>query len=492
MTRKISRGVSRRTMLRGAGVALGLPWLESLAPREARAQATGIKRLIVIFFPNGTNQDMWIPAQVGSGAGWTLSPILEPFTPFKDRVTVISNMENYSPWKAEYNDTGASHGRRPGCFLTAANVFELQNQNGGQDVNGISFDQVIAQNAAYSTLTPLSSLQLSCGTSDNACDGPPCSYSRGISWLPNQPLVPEVDPGAAFDRIAGSANVAPPTGGDPTAVDPAVEQRRALNQSIIDGVLENANTVNGLLSAGDKIRMDEFLTSVRGAEGRIAAVSNAMQGGVSNIGDYTRPTLQAQFNLQNTDGGYQKGAHMDVMNDLIMMALETDTTRIITHMVEHERSEFNYDHVPRRTYTTTGSQETTGMCGNYHGSQHGNQDEFATITQWNAQKVADLALRMDAIADGPGTTMLDNSLIMFASCMDGNPHFGNRIPVALIGGAGGAFTTDQHISYQPTPNDRAMRDLYLTIMNGYFGLNEVDFGNNEKGTPISILTELLA
>jgi hypothetical protein len=420
-----------------------------------------------------------------------LSPILEPLIPLKSKVTVLSNMENYSPWKTEFNDTGQSHGRRPGCFLTAANVLALQEQNNGQDVNGISFDQVIATNAAYANATPLQSLQLSAGTSNNACDGPPCSYSRGISWSGTQPLTPEVDPGAAFDRIAGSA--AAGGGGTPTepgAVDPLVEQRRALNQSILDGVLENADTVKALLGASDKARMDEFLTSVRGAETRIAAVSGTMQGGmVTTVGDYTRPTLQAQFELQNTDGGYNKGDHLDVMNDLIMMALETDTTRIISHMLEHERSEFNCDHIPNRTYTAGGSTLSGGMCGNYHGAQHGSQDEFAAITQWNVQKVADLATRMDAIPDGTGT-LLDNSLIVLASCMDGNPHYGNRIPVALIGGAGGSFIMDQHISFQPTPNDRPLRDLWLTIMNGYFGLNETNFGNNEKGTPISMITEL--
>jgi hypothetical protein len=133
-----------------------------------------------------------------------------------------------------------------------------------------------------------------------------------------------------------------------------------------------------------------------------------------------------------------------------------------------------------------------GMCGNYHGAQHGNQQEFATITHWNVQKVADLATRLSMIEDGPGMTVLDNTIIVLASCMDGNPHYGNKIPVALIGGAGGTFVMDQHIQFAETPNDRPLRDLYFTIMNGYFGIGATDFGNNEKGTPISMITELLA
>jgi len=496
MTRNISRSVSRRALLRGAGVALALPWMESLAPRGALAQATnGPKRFITIFFPNGTVPEHWIPAAVGAGNNWALSPILEPLLPLKSKVTVLSNIENYSPWRDVYNDDGQSHGRRPGCFLTCANVLALQEQNNGQDVNTISADQVIAQNAMYSSLTPLQSLQLGCGTSENGCDGPPCSYSRNITWQSaTQPLDPEVDPGAAFDRIVGSAGGAVPSDpAAPAAPDPLAAQRAALNQSVLDAVLENSATVQNMLGVSDRAKLQQFMDAVRGAEQRITNVSAVMQPGmVGSVGDYTRPTLTAQFNLENTAGGYNKNDHMDVMNDLIVMALETDTTRIITHMCEHERSEFEYDHVAMREFNGGSSAVGTGMCGNYHGSQHGNAMEFATITHWNVQKVADLATRLSMIEDAPGVSVLDNTLIVLASCMDGNPHYGNKIPVALIGGAGGMFKTDQHIAFADTPGDRPLRDLYFTIMNGYFGIGAADFGNNVKGGTATMITELLA
>jgi hypothetical protein len=501
MKNSIIRNVSRRTfsrraVLRGAGVALALPWLESLAP-TARAQATGgPKRFITVFFPNGTVPDYWVPSAAGEGAAWTLSPILEPLAPLKSKVAVLSNMENYTPWKDVFNDDGQSHGRRPGCFLTAANVLELQEQNNGQDINGISADQVIAQHAMYSNLTPLGSLQLGCGTSENACDGPPCSYSRNITWQSaTQPLDPEVDPGAAFDRIVGSAGAGGGGGaaGAGNTPDPLAAQRRALNQSVLDAVKENTATVQGLLGAGDRAKMEQFMEAIRASEQRIVNVSGNMQGGVmTSIDGYTRPTLTAQFNLENTDGGYNKNDHMDVMNDLIVMALETDTTRIITHMVEHERSEFEYNHVAMREFSAAGSVAGNGTCNNYHGSQHGNMQEFASITHWNVQKIADLATRLDMIEDGPGVTVLDNTIIVLASCMDGSQHYGDRIPVALIGGAGGAFKMDQHIQFPANPNDRPLRDLYFTIMNGYFGIGATDFGNNAKGNPIQMITELMA
>jgi hypothetical protein len=205
-----------------------------------------------------------------------------------------------------------------------------------------------------------------------------------------------------------------------------------------------------------------------------------------------RPALQAQFLLQNTEGGYNKAEHAAVMNELINMAVQCDVTRVITHMTEHERSEFVCDHITRKNFTTTTWTEGQGMCQNYHGAQHGNAEEFASITQWDASQVAALCERLAQIEDAPGVTALDNSIILFASCMDGNPHYGNHIPTALIGGAGGKFKTNQHIAFPDTPGDRAMRDLYFTIMNGYFELGVTDFGNNIKGTPISMISELMA
>jgi hypothetical protein len=191
--------------------------------------------------------------------------------------------------------------------------------------------------------------------------------------------------------------------------------------------------------------------------------------------------------IKQTTPTYNKGDHADAMTALIVMALQCDATRVITHMLEDERSEFTYDHVPRRKFSTTASTLDTGNCGNYHGSQHGSQDEFATISWWNAGKVADLATKLDAIKEGNGLSILDNSVIFFGGCMHGADHSCDRLPTLLIGGGGGALKTDQHVVYGKKP----LRDLHFTLMNDVFKLGLTDFGNSPAGTPVGKLPEIL-
>jgi hypothetical protein len=169
------------------------------------------------------------------------------------------------------------------------------------------------------------------------------------------------------------------------------------------------------------------------------------------------------------------------------MALQCDMTRIVTYMLEDERSEYTYDHVKRRKFTATASTEDTGNCGNYHGSQHGSQDEFATISWWNVGKVADLARKLDAIKEANGLSILDNSVILFGGCMHGADHSCDRLPTALIGGGGGKLKTDQHLVLGTTP----LRNLHYTLMTDVFGLDVTDFGNNPGGAPVAKLPGIL-
>lgn len=468
-------------------MALCLPAFESLTRRSVRAQNVGLgeppKRLVVVFFPLGTHAPAWKPTTTGLGDAWNLSPILEPFQNLKSKVTVLSGFENASPMAVEHGK-GLAHGLRPGCFLTCVDVEKLvwSGEYQGQDVNGISFDQLIAHHEPYSGQTPLASLELSLGTSNNACDGPPCSFSRNISWQGmTGPNSPERDPVAVFDRLVGAGLQNQPAGPDPLAA-----QRRALNQSVLDAVMENAATVGAQLGTSDRARMEEFLAAVRASEQRVVEFGNQVSSLVCN--PLARPTFSTGFALGNTIEGYSKATHADVMNDLMVMALQCDVTRVITHMMENERSEFVYDHINVRTFSETGSTETATPAGNYHGAQHGSADEFATITRWNALKVAAFCERLDSIEDAPGSSVLDNTLVVFASCMGGQMHRGQDLPVMLAGGLGGSFKTNQHIEFQ---SPRPLCDLYYTIMNYGFDLGVTDFGNHAAGMPISTIGDLL-
>jgi hypothetical protein len=240
--------------------------------------------------------------------------------------------------------------------------------------------------------------------------------------------------------------------------------------------------------------MDEFLESVRAVEKKATSVSS----GITNLNcqQIAAPTLYAEPNLteKNTET-YNKGDHVDVINDLIVMALQCDVTRVISYMLEDERSEFIYSHVPRRVFTETTSTDGNGdTCGEYHGSQHAGaaDDGFASINWWQSVKVAELCAKLAAIPEGDGLSVLDNSLILYGSCMHGGNHNCDDIPIALIGGASGTFITDQHVQFAVQPNDRPMRDLHLTILNHYFGIGAESFGVCLKGAANQMITEIMA
>jgi hypothetical protein len=485
----MNRLLNRRTLLRGAGVALALPWLESLAPRAARAQAAiRPKRFIPIFFPNGA-AERFRPAAVGEGAAWTLSPILQPFETLKSKVTVITGLENWSAFKAGDLDIEPSHGRMPQAFLRCVDGDVINEQS----TTGTSVDQVIAQHPDYVGLgLPLPSMQVGATSTESFCDGRPCEFSRSISWRgPTQPTYKEVDPLTIFNQIVG---VIPPTNPNPdTPPDPEAEKRKALDKSVLDGVLESASRVRAKLGSSDQFKMDEFLDSVRLVEQRALAVSSGMSNAMCT--QIAQPSLRAVPDGPNENSAdYNKGDHVSVINDLIVMALQCDVTRVISYMLEDERSEFIYSHVPRRVFSETGSTEGTGNCDNYHGSQHAGSpvdDGYATINWWQSVKVAELCSKLAAIPEGDGLSVLDNSLVLYASCMHGSNHDCNDLPVALIGGASGTFKTDQHVQFPGFPSDRPMRDLYLTILNHYFGLNVESFGVSLKGAPNQMISEIM-
>jgi len=175
------------------------------------------------------------------------------------------------------------------------------------------------------------------------------------------------------------------------------------------------------------------------------------------------------------------------MNALIAMAFECDVTRVISYMLEDERSEFTYDNVQERAFTPDASTEKGGACPQYHASQHSGGDDFATITWWNVGKVAALCRKLDAIEEAPGISVLDNTVVFLGSCMRGGSHEAANLPVALLGGGNLGLETDQHIVLDKRP----LRDLYVTLMNDVFGLAVRDFGQNLTGAPLASITNLL-
>jgi Protein of unknown function (DUF1552) len=473
------RWLSRRAVLRGAGVALALPWLESLLPRAAQAQASRPPaRFLPIYLPNGA-PDIWKPQTTGVGAAWTLSSMLEQLTPLKSQVTVLSGLENGSVFNADGSPfVEPAHGTQPGAWLTCEDAIAVAKRLGVQEANGISVDQIMATHPAFAGTTPLASLQVGLSTTYSSCDGRQCSNSRSVSWkAETKPLYKLVDPTKVFNLLAGVTSTVPP--GQTTPND------RAADNSVLDAVLESASSVRPKLSAHDKLRMDEFLDSVRAVEQRVNAVPPmpaVCQGPAAP--NYPEVTPDG---IRQTTPTYDKGTHANLMNDLVAWAFQCNLTRVVSYMLEDEDSEFVYDNVPLRHFTATSSTPATGVCGDYSSAQHGQLDSYATITWWNVDKVSQLCQKLAQLPEANGRSVLDNSVIFLGSCMHGSNHSCFDLPSLLVGGGGGALKTDQHLDL----GNRPMRDLYFTLMNGVFDLGVTDFGVNRTGKPLAMIDQLL-
>ena len=339
-------------MLWGAGVALALPWLESLSPRQPRAQARELpRRFLPIYLPNGAHE-FWRPATSGRGDEWQLSSILDPFgAALKAKLNVVTNLENGSVFRADGTaHVEPSHSQLGGAWLTCVDADAVRGRLVLDEANGISVDQVLAQHDSFRGKTALDSLQVGLSTPFSSCDGEPCSSSRSVSWASaTQPMYKLVDPLEIFNRIVGGTRQPDPTG--PAAIE--AQKRVALKKSVLDAVLENAQRTRARLGVNDQRRMDGFLESVRGVEKRVVGVSAGM-GGVRCAApastDMPRVEQSAVAPRQTTET-YDKGRHADAMNDLIVMAFECDVTRVISYMLEDERSEFTYDNVQERAFT---------------------------------------------------------------------------------------------------------------------------------------------
>jgi hypothetical protein len=432
----------------------------------------------------------------GALSNWNLGAILDPLTDLKAKVSVIKNLENGSAFNKDGSSyVEPSHGRQSGAWLTSVDPATVKARlKTSQEANGISIDQVMAAHAVFKGKTPLDSLQLGLTSIAGECDGQQCSNSQSVSWKTElQPTYKVVDPLTVFNTLTKAV-------GGGTTSDPAEQARRiALKKSVLDTALESATAMRGRLSKADQTRMDEFLDALRSTELKATQVSAGMAGLACQLS--AAPTMKNVKTVHNFQDGigqntdtYNKGDHADAMNDLIAIALQCDLTRIVTYMLEDERSIFKYDHVKKRQFNGSSSgtsTETNSNCGEYHNDgQHGNdgKDTYASITRWNVSKVAELARKLDAVKEGNGKSVLDNTVIFFGGCMHADDHACERLPTLLIGGAGGKLKTGQYLNLSKRP----LRDLHFTMMNSVFGMAQTNFGQNLTGAPISVINEIVA
>lgn len=418
--------LSRRTLLRGAGASLALPWLEAMTPSLARAAATPAPlRLAVLYVPNGVNMVDWTPA--AEGAGYELPAALQPLAARREQLLVLTGLTHD---KARANGDGpGDHARSAACFLTGCQPFKT---DGAKLRAGVSFDQIAAQHVGSQTRLPSLEVGIEPGANAGNCDsGYSCAYSANISWSSaSRPMSKTVAPRLVFERLFGDGQGAPAERA----------KRLAARQSVLDHVLDDARRLEADLGAGDRRKLDDYLTSVRDVERRLASSE-------------AEPPADAVKVPRGVPGDYQE--HMRLMCDLMALAFRTDATRVCTFMLANEGS--------NRSYQTIGVPE-----GHHDLSHHGNDEakkqKLLEINRFHTSQLAYLLDRLAEQREGDGS-LLDHSLVLYGSGIsDGNRHNHDDLPVLLAGGGCGTIKSGRHLRY---PQDTPMSNLFLSVLDRF-------------------------
>lgn len=468
--------VNRRNVLRGLGVSLALPWLESFSAPAVHAQAARpTKRYLLMYFPCGVARAFWPPKGAGAGDAWQLSALLEPLLPHKKYIQVISNGGQEALYNSGVNPN-------PSHSLYCAPSFSCTVPDEKLPLlGGPTVDQIIAQ--AIGGSTPFKSLQLGCSTMNSNPDGRHPSVTRSVSWeASDRPLYKEVNPQKVFDTLVSQLA---PGGAIGAEAQAAAKLRKERDLSVLDFVLEDSKSLMPRLSTSDKNRLDQFLTSVQQIEARTRSQGTNMPTGKT----YTRPTLSASYNerrpgsaLEDEPTGYDRNLHAEVMNDLIAMAFETNLTHVVSHMLDDARSEYHYHFLKQRNFTGATSTEidapiTTVLQGDllgYHGLSHDgdNNNGFATVNRWFVEKLASLLARLTASTEAEGKPLLDDTVVLFMSGMQGSSHQLTQLPIVLASG-GSVLKADYHSDFK---EQVPLANIHLTIMQKAFGLTQEKLG----------------
>lgn len=417
---------SRRAFLRGAGVTMALPWFESLTvwgdePVVNKPASSAPVRLCVTFSGNGFHSKEWWAR--GEGKNMELGRVLTPLSAFKEKMLFVKGLYHEEATK------GNIHSSQTGNMLSGAPI-----ASGGEIRSGTSFDQVLAQTYGRSTKVP--SLVLGCEKSNPSVHkNYSMLYSSHISWSsPTTPTPLEIYPALAFDRLFK-------------------DESSPADLSVLDAVLQDARDLRRKLGRSDQHKLDEYLDSVRDVEKRLesAGQRGELQG--------WRPTLEKPNMPRPADGIPQDiGEHMKLMIDIIVLAFQTDTTRIST-------LKFNNDHSALR-FPNLSSVQQPGHGIDYmihHLLSHSDGEDWLRVNQYHMEQVAYLVEKLDSIREGE-RTLLDNTIVMHcSSMMSGAAHNNDQLPVIVLGGGGGRIKGGRVINYEGKP-ERQLCRLFLSLM----------------------------
>ncbi len=424
--------LSRRTMLRGLGVSMALPWLESKAvwgdePSGANRASEPPVRLAVLFSGNGFHSKEWCAK--GEGKAMEFGKVLAPLHEFRERTTFISGLFNSEAMK------GNIHSSQTGNLLSGAPLM-----SGGEIRSGTSFDQLIAEKVGKST--KVSSLVLACEAANPSVHkNYSMLYSSHISWSsPTTPTPLELYPALAFDRLFK-------------------DEVQRQDKSVLDAVLTDANDFRKQLSSADQRKLDEYLDSVRDVEQRIE------QSGKKGQLQGWRPTLAKPNVPRPKDGIPQNIAeHMRLMSDIVVLAFQTDTTRVCTLKLNNDHSSLRFPHLG-----------VDYMI--HHLLSHSDTPDWLKVNQFFIEQMAYIAKKLDGIQEGERTA-LDNTMLLFLSSMMTGNHNNDQLPVVLVGGGGGRIAGGRVLNYREKPN-RQMCRLYLSMMDK-MGVRPGKFGDGNE------------
>lgn len=431
--------ISRRTLLRGMGVSLALPLLDSMAAAQTPLRKTAAApktRLTAIEMVHGAAgsavigeaKHYWSP--VKTGADFEFTQTLQSLEPFREYVTIITNTDLHNAMSLSPAEEGADHTRSSAVFLTAAHPKMTE---GSDILLGPSLDQIYAQKVGGDT--PLPSIQLcieDVGSLSGACGyGYSCVYANTISWAsPTTPLPMERNPRAAFEQLFGDDSA------------PAERQaRQQANRSILDLVLQETARLQKDLPPGDRNRLNEYLEDVREVERRIQKIEKYNSSGEA------RALPEAPIGVPDS---FEE--HVKLMFDLQVLAFMTDVTRVSAFKMGRD--------VSARVYPESGVK-TPFHALSHHGENPARIEEFARLNQYHVSKVAYFLDRLRNTPDGDGN-LLDHSLVLYGSPMgDSHVHEHKRLPLFLAGHANGKFKGNLHLRCAP---DTPMANVLLTLL----------------------------
>lgn len=436
MNRHHSHRIGRRTLLRGAGVSMALPWLDSipvwgLARKVCSEQSPFPKRLAVLFMACGVHPDHWWAK--GAGSEIELSECLKPMEPLKQKLNVIQGLFNR-------NSTGVGiHPGQTGNILSGASL-----QKGAELRGGISVDQLLANHLGQETAQP--SIVLGCEQPITGYHETNFSmaYSSHISWQnATSPVPMEVYPSLAFDSLFDNRG-----------------SRR--NKSILDRVKSHAESLSRQVSAGDRAKLDEYLTSVREVEKRVERMRGDQDKAIERAKTKGKPAIA----MPRPDNGLPEDVreHMRLMCDIIALAFQTDKTRFATLLLCRDISGLFYPFLDVRNA--------------HHSASHNERSEdWKRVTTFYCSQLAYLASRLDTMPEGDGS-VLDHSCLVFLNNMwSGSRHDSTKVPLLTVGGLDETLQTGRVLDYSKDGDDnRKLCSFYLSMVNR-MGLGVEQFGD---------------